>query len=134
VEPLFSLKAALEKTCYSVYLLGKCTGVLEPLAEQFLSSTISVSGVQEFIDNLLHTLQFRRNDYSIRPNVNYSRGSQPGVHVLQRVHLPIRRGTFKVSSRREIYIYISFISKNLYISVNINLKSRYVLIFQYICD
>jgi len=31
------------------------------------------------------------------------------------VHLPFRRGTFKVSHRREIYIYISFISKILYI-------------------
>ena len=37
------------------------------------------------------------------------RGSQPGLH------LPVRRGTFEVSNRSEIYIYISFISKHLYI-------------------
>jgi len=30
----------------------------------------------------------------------YTRGSQPGVHVPPGVHLPIRRGTFKVINRR----------------------------------
>jgi len=45
----------------------------------------------------------------------YDRGSQPGVHVPLGVHLPIRRGTSDVSNRREICIYISFISKYLYI-------------------
>jgi len=44
-----------------------------------------------------------------------NRGSQPWVHVHLGVHLPIQRGTFKVSNRREIYIYTSFISKYLYI-------------------
>jgi len=43
------------------------------------------------------------------------RGSQTGVHVHLGVHLPIWRGTFMVSNRRAKYIYISFISKYLYI-------------------
>jgi len=45
----------------------------------------------------------------------YTRGSQPGVHVPPGVHLPIRRGTFRVSSRRDQYVYISFLYKYLYI-------------------
>ena len=46
---------------------------------------------------------------------SYIRGSLPGVHVPLEVHLPIRAGTFKVRNRREIYIYVSLISKYLYI-------------------
>ena len=44
-----------------------------------------------------------------------AQGSQPGAHVPPGVHLPIWRGTFKVSDRREKYIYIPFPSKYLHI-------------------
>jgi len=47
--------------------------------------------------------------------MTYIRRSQSGVHVTPGVHLPIRRGTFRVSNRRQRYIYISFISKYLHI-------------------
>jgi len=43
----------------------------------------------------------------------YTRGSQTGVHVPVGVHLPIGRGTFKVSNWREKYVYILFISNYL---------------------
>jgi len=39
-----------------------------------------------------------------------TRRSQPGAHVALEAHLPIWRCTFKVSSRREKYICILFIS------------------------
>ena len=38
----------------------------------------------------------------------YTGDSQPGVNVLLLVRLPIWRGTFKISNRREKYIYISW--------------------------
>jgi len=44
----------------------------------------------------------------------YNRGSQPGVHVPLGVDLPVRMGTFEVSNRNEIYIYI-FLFPNIYI-------------------
>ena len=47
----------------------------------------------------------------------YVRGSQPGVHVPPGVHLPIRRGTFKVSNRREnVFAYYLFPNIYTYIS------------------
>jgi len=61
----------------------------------------------------------------------YTWGSQPGVHVPLGVHLPIRRCTFKVSNRREICIYISLISKYLYIYQWI-LFSKAIICFFYL--
>jgi len=45
----------------------------------------------------------------------YFRGSQPGVHVPLGTHLLIWRDTFKVSSKRDKYIYMLFVYKYLYI-------------------
>jgi len=64
----------------------------------------------------------------------YHRGSKPVVQVPLGVHLPILSRTLTVRDRREIYINIPFISKNVHISVNMISKSRYMLIFKNICD
>jgi len=54
-------------------------------------------------------------DNTFSPNysssqITYVRGSQTGVHVPLGVHLPVGRGTFKVSNWREKYVYILFVS------------------------
>jgi len=51
----------------------------------------------------------------VRITNSLHQGYPPGVHVPPGVHLLILRGTFKVSNRREKYIYIPFLSKYLYI-------------------
>jgi len=61
-------------------------------------------------------------------------GFQPGVHVPPGVQLPIRRGTFKVSNRRQKYIYMLFIFKSLYISLTIVFEGHYTYIVNYICE
>jgi len=49
------------------------------------------------------------------------------------VHLPIRKGTFKVCNRREKYIHILFISKYL-MSWNNTYKNPYMRIVKYIYE
>jgi len=56
----------------------------------------------------------------------YDRGSQPGVHVLPGVYLPIRRGTFEVSNIREKNRYIIFISEYFYMYQNHMLIVKYI--------
>jgi len=65
------------------------------------------SGWCKFGRNCFFLLNFAM---SVKLMIRYIRGSQPGVHVPPRVHLPIRRGTFEVGNRREKYIYMQFIS------------------------
>jgi len=61
------------------------------------------------------------------PNLGYMypRGY---ICLSEGVHLPIRRGTFKVSNRRQKYIPVLFIFKFLYISLNIVFEGHYYIL------
>jgi len=56
----------------------------------------------------------------------YDRGSQPGVHVVPGVYLPICRGTFEVSNIREKNSCIRFIFEYLHIYQNHMLIVKYI--------
>jgi len=57
---------------------------------------------------------------------NFSEILSSSVEVPNLGYLPIRRGTFKVRNIRQIYIYISFNSKYLYINQLILFKKNVI--------
>ena len=59
-------------------------------------------------------------------NLGYS------VHVTLELHLPIWRDTFKVSNKRELYLYSIYFQIFIHTSVNVIFKKHYILIVKYI--
>jgi len=58
-------------------------------------------------------------------NALFQRSSHPGIYLLLGVYFPICRGTFKISNRRERYVYILLISKYSNLKYKVLLKIQW---------